>query len=63
MEVSSGSPLQVQTEVIQKATQQQAQAVSDLLQDSSQQLQEQKQVQQASSANLTGLGGSLDLKA
>ena len=65
MEISSGPSIQVQTEVLKKATETQEQAVSSILQDSAQQLQEQQQIQQTqqkSTAQLTGLGGSLDLR-
>ena len=65
MEISSGPSIQAQTEVLKKATETQEHAVSNVLQDSAQQLQEQQQIQQTqqkSTAQLTGLGGSLDLR-
>jgi len=67
MEISSGPSASVQTEVLKKANEVQAQAVSSLLEDSAQQLNEQRQqVQQqsqVSTAQLTGLGGSLDIRS
>ena len=68
MEISSGPSGQVQTEVLKKANEVQAQAVSTLLDESAKQLENQReQVQetqhQASTASLTGIGGNLDLRS
>lgn len=67
MEIGSGPSSQVQLEVLKKSTEVQEQAVSQLLQDSAQQLQEQQetveQTQQSSGATLTGLGTGLDISA
>ncbi len=67
MEIGSGPSVQTQVEVLKKATEVQEQAVSQLLDDSAQQLQQQQervqQTQQVSGASLTGVGTSLDVKA
>jgi len=61
MEVSSGAPLQA----MKKAEDVQEQAMMRLLNDSTQQLQEQREkaqdVQKTSGARLTGLGTGLDI--
>lgn len=67
MEIGSGPSSQVQLEVLKKSTEVQEQAVSQLLQDSSEQLQEQQKsvenTQKTSGASLTGLGTGLDISA
>ncbi len=67
MEIGSGPSVQTQVEVLKKATEVQEQAVSKLLDDSAQQLQQQQErvqeKQETSGASLTGIGASLDLKA
>lgn len=67
MEIGSGPSSQVQLEVLKKSTEVQEQAVSQLLQDSAQQLQEQQETvektQQSSGSTLTGLGTGLDISA
>ena len=65
MEINSGPSIQTQIEVLKKAEDVQEQAVTQLLNDSAQQLQEQQQsvqeTQKASGAALTGLGTGLDI--
>ena len=65
MEIGSGPPIQVQVEVLNKATEVQEQTVSRLLDDSAQQLKQQQeavqQTHEASGASLTGLGTGLDI--
>jgi hypothetical protein len=67
MEIGSGPSVQQQVEVMKKATEVQEQTVSQLLNDSSKQLQEQQktvqETQQASGSALTGLGTGLDVSA
>ena len=67
MEIGSGPSVQQQVEVMKKATEVQEQTVSQLLNDSSKQLQEQQktvqETQQASGSALTGLGTGLDISA
>ena len=66
MEVS-GPSIQVQTQVLKEATQGQEQAISQLIDNEAQQLGEQRQqiqeTQQTSTAQLTGLGGNLDIRS
>ena len=65
MEIGSGPPIQTQIEAMKKAEDVQEQTVSKLLQDSSQQLQEQRkttqETQAVSGAALTGLGTGIDI--
>ncbi len=65
MEISSGPSIQTQVEVLKKAEDVQEQAVTQLLDDSAQQLQKQEETVQetkkASAAALTGLGTGLDI--
>ena len=65
MEISSGPSIQTQVEVLKKAEDDQEQAVTQLLEDSAQQLQKQQETvqetQKGSSAALTGLGVGLDI--
>ena len=67
MEIGNGPSIQAQVEVLREAENVQAQSISRILDDSSQQLQEQdKRVQetnQESTALLTGLGTGLDIIA
>lgn len=67
MEISSGSAAQTQIQVMKKAEVVQEQMISRLLNDSSQQLDEQRNTAKAqesvSSAALTGLGVGLDITA
>jgi len=67
MEIGSGPSSEVQLEVLKKSTEVQEQAVSQLLQDSSEQLKEQQEsvekTQQSSGSALTGLGTGLDISA
>lgn len=67
MEISSGPSAQTQVQVMKKAEDVQEQMVSRLLNDSSQQLEEQRNTAKAqegvSSAALTGLGIGLDITA
>ena len=67
MEVSSGPSIQTQVEVLKKAEDVQEQAVQQLLNDSAQQLKEQRDTAQekeqaSSGAALTGLGTGLDIR-
>jgi len=62
----SGAPIQAQIDVLKKSQDVQERAVTQLLDDSAQQLQEQQQtqeIQRESSAQLTGLGIGLDISA
>lgn len=65
MEISSGPSIQTQIEVLKKAEDVQEQVVSQLLEDSAQQLQQQQkaveETQKSSGAALTGLGTGLDV--
>ncbi len=65
MEINSGPSIQTQIEVLKKAEDVQEQAVTQLLNDSAQQLQEQQksvqETQKNSGATLTGLGIGLDI--
>lgn len=65
MEIGSGPPIQTQIEAMKKAEDVQEQAISKLLQDSTQQLQEQQKTvqktQEVSGAALTGLGTGIDI--
>ncbi|HIC44573.1 MAG TPA: hypothetical protein EYO73_09935 [Sulfurimonas sp.] len=65
MEITSGSPIQIQTEVLKKADDVQEQAVSRLIQNDTAQLKEQQKTvedtQKPSASALTGLGMALDL--
>jgi len=65
MEISSGPSIQTQVEVLKKAEDVQEQAVTQLLEDNAQQLQEQQktvqETQETSGAALTGLGTGLDI--
>jgi len=65
MEIGSGPPIQTQIEAMKKAEDVQEQTISRLLQDSSQQLQEQQktaqETQEVSGAALTGLGTGIDI--
>jgi hypothetical protein len=65
MEIGSGPPIQTQIEAMKKAEDVQEQTISKLLQDSSQQLQEQQktaqETQEVSGAALTGLGTGIDI--
>ena len=67
MEISSGPSIQQQVEVLKKATEVQEQTVSQLLNASSEQLQEQQEsvqeAQKTSTSVLTGLGGGIDISA
>lgn len=67
MEIGSGPSIQQQVEVMKKATDVQEQTVSQLLNDSSKQLQEQQmtvqKTQEASGSTLTGLGTGIDISA
>lgn len=65
MEISSGPSVQTQVQVMKKAEDVQEQMMSRLLNDSSQQLDEQRNTAKAqasiSGAALTGLGTGLDI--
>jgi len=65
MEIGSGPPIQTQIEAMKKAEDVQEQTISKLLQDSTQQLQEQQKTaqktQEVSGAALTGLGTGIDI--
>jgi len=67
MEIGSGPSIQQQLEVMKKATEVQENTVSQLLNDSSKQLQEQQQTvqktQSTSGSALTGLGTGIDISA
>jgi len=67
MEIGTGPSIQQQIEVMKKATDVQERTVSQLLSDSSQQLQtQQKNIQEtpkSSGAALTGLGTGIDISA
>jgi len=65
MEISSGPSIQTQVEVLKKAEDVQEQTVTQLLEESAQQLQKQQEevqkTQETSGAALTGLGTGLDI--
>jgi len=65
MEIGSGPPIQTQIEAMKKAEDVQEQTISKLLEDSTQQLQEQQKTaqktQEVSGATLTGLGTGIDI--
>jgi len=70
MEIGNSVPSQVQIDVLKKTQDVQEQAVTRLLDDSSQQLKQQQEQQQntqdvnkATTAQLTGLGVGLDISA
>jgi len=67
MEIGSGPSSQVQLEVLKKSTEVQEQAVSRIIQDSTEQLKAQQetveQTQKSSGSALTGLGTGLDISA
>jgi hypothetical protein len=67
MEIGSGTSIQTQIQVMKKAEDLQENTMSRLLNDSSQQLEEQRNITKAqesvSGASLTGLGVGLDITA
>lgn len=67
MEIGSGPPIQTQIDAMKKATDVQEQAVTQLLESSATQLQEQRNTptaaEQVSGAELTGIGSGLDIRA
>ena len=67
MEIGTGPSIQQQVEVMKKAADVQERTVSQLLSDSSQQLQTQQkdvqETQKTSGAALTGLGTGIDISA